>query len=148
MLRILVILGALLLPSGGAGAQDFDRRQLVKLPPYLRDHFLAGMRDHLATLDNILAHIAAGKAEEAAAEAEQNLGLSAIDMHVQGKLVPYLPPTMRELGVEMQQAASRFAVAIQRTRVEQTQESLRWATGALHEVTLVCRACHATYRVR
>jgi hypothetical protein len=148
MLRILMALALAGTLSSPAPAQEVDRRMLVKLPPYLRDHFLAGMRDHLATLDNILAAVAAGKVEEAAAEAEQNLGLSAIDMHVQGKLTAYLPPGMRELGAELQQAGSRFAIAIQRTRIEQTQESLRWATGALHEVTLVCRGCHATYRVR
>ncbi len=38
-----------------------DNRQLVELPAMMQEHMLANMRDHLATLDAVLAALAQGR---------------------------------------------------------------------------------------
>jgi len=115
-------------------------REQVGLPPMMREHMLANMRDHLEALNGILEHLAAGRMDQAAELAEQRLGMSSLDDHGAAHMAPYMPERMQALGTDMHHAASRFA------RVAQEGDPLP-AYRALAEVTGACVACHGAYRV-
>ncbi|MBI1201451.1 MAG: hypothetical protein GC182_02960 [Rhodopseudomonas sp.] len=139
-----------LLPDRGR-AQDGaapDNRELVKLPPMMQAHMLGNMRDHLATLNDILGDIAAEKYDAAAKVAEARLGMSSLSLHGAAHLVPYFPKPMQDIGTTMHHAASRLVIVLQDASVAPTAEAMRKINGALHEVTSACEACHAGYRLR
>lgn len=83
MNRSLLIITGILLASASMPASHAqqDNRQLVELPAMMQEHMLANMRDHLATIDAVLAALAQGQAERAAELAEQHLGMSSLGRH-------------------------------------------------------------------
>lgn len=118
-----------------------DHRQLVELPAMMQEHMLTNMRDHLATLDAILAALAQEQSEQAAELAEQRLGMSSLDRHGAAHMAPLMPQPMQEIGMNMHRAASRFAL--------KAQEGDRLgAYAALRAITAECVACHERYRIR
>ena len=131
----------LLAVSGPAPADD---RQQVDLPPMMRDHMLANMRDHLLALQEITAMLAADKYDDAADTAEERLGLSSLDAHGAGHMARFMPPGMAATGNAMHAAASRFAIAARDAAVD---GGIAPAFAALSEVMRHCVACHAAYRV-
>ena len=139
MRRLLPLLFAVSLSPGLVLAQD--ARVAVDLPPMMRDHMLANMRDHLAVIDQVVGHLAAGKFDAAAELAEARLGMSAMPGHGAEHMAPFMPEGMRTLGSGMHRAASRFA------RVAAEGDTAA-ALAALREVTASCVACHAAYRVK
>lgn len=118
-----------------------DTRELVALPEMMQQHMLANMRDHLTTLNEILADMADGKMDQAADIAEHRLGMSSLELHGASHMAQFMPAGMRAAGTAMHQAASRFALKAQEG------EALP-AYRALSEVTSSCVACHANYRIR
>ena len=124
-------------------AASSDTRQLVQLPNAMRVHALANMRDHLRTLEEINAALAAGAFEKAASVAEQRIGLSSLDAHGAAHLAPYMPKPMQDMGSAMHRAASRFAVETQNASVS---NDVRPSLDALSRVMQQCIACHAAYR--
>ena len=66
----------LLTAAGAASAQD--TRQLVKLPEPMQQHMLGNMRDHLATLNEILGDLAKDDFDAAAKVTESRLGMSSL----------------------------------------------------------------------
>jgi len=118
-----------------------DARQLVELPLPMQQHMLANMRDHLATLDSVLAHLAASEGDQAADIAESRLGMSSLDSHGASHMAGFMPVEMQAIGTGMHKAASRFA------RVAREGDALA-AYAALQPVTAACVACHAGYRIR
>jgi cytochrome c556 len=132
---------ALLSPAALAA----DARQGVALPPPMREHLLANMRDHLAALGEIQAALAAGRFERAADIAEHRLGMSSLQGHGASHMAPHMPKGMQEIGTGMHRAASRFARTAQEAPVA---DGLPRALGALAEVTQQCVACHASYRLQ
>ena len=120
---------------------DKDERQMVKLPEMMQEHMLANMRQHLETIDLILAQMSAGELDKAADTAEQNLGMSSLDKHGAEHLAQFMPEAMRNTGTGMHRAASRFALKAQEGEVLP-------AYAALREVTAACVACHGAYRIR
>jgi cytochrome c553 len=120
---------------------ESDKRQLVALPEMMQAHMLANMRDHLATLDQILVVLGNGDLDQAAELAESRLGMSSLEKHGAEHLAQFMPPEMRQLGTNMHKAASRFA------RKAQEGEALP-AYKMLSEITTACVACHAGYRIR
>ena len=139
MKRLLPLLFAALLSPGLAPAQD--ARVAVEMPPMMRDHMLANMRDHLAVVDRLVGHLAAGEFDAAAELAEARLGMSAMPAHGADRMAGMMPAGMQELGGGMHRAASRFA------RVAAEGDTAA-ALVALREVTATCVACHAAYRVK
>ncbi len=131
---------ALLLPIAVAGAAE-DPRVPVELPPMMQQHMLANMRDHLETLDRLLAHLAADQLDAAAELAEQRLGMSSLDDHGAEHMAQFMPEGMRAAGTAMHRAASRFA----RVAVEGDRDR---ALAALREVSAACVACHRGYKLR
>jgi hypothetical protein len=139
---VLVLLGA---TAGVSQAQD--ARELVRLPEPMQEHMLGNMRDHLATLNEIIGDVASGKFDEAAKLSEQRLGMSSLGLHGAAHMAPFMPKPMQDIGTSMHRAASRLAIVLQDTSVSLTFDTMRDVSRALHEVTTTCAACHASYRI-
>ena len=107
----------------------------------MQHHMLGNMRDHLVTLDQVLAHLAAGEGDMAADLAEARLGMSSLDSHGASHMAGFMPAEMQAIGTGMHRAASRFA------RVSREGDPLA-AYAALQDVTAACVACHTGYRIR
>ena len=137
-----IVLSGVLLGSVALwGAVEADKRQEVKLPAPLKKHMLHNMRDHLQALHEILEALGRDKSDEAAKIAEARLGMSSMALHGADKAAPYMPPAMRQTGMGMHHAASRFALAVEE---EDPQKSFE----ALSKVTASCIACHAQFKLR
>lgn len=121
-----------------------DSRVLVKFPAMLREHELANMRDHLQTLSQIQAYLAARDFDRAADIAEKRLGMSSLPLHGAHDVAPYMPKGMQDAGTAMHHAASQFAVATQEAAINNDVPA---ALAALNKVTQACVACHAGYRL-
>ncbi len=130
-----------MLIAGSLSAAEADTRQGVELPPMMRTHMLANMRDHLNAIDEILRNLGDGELEKAAEIAEYRLGMSSLKAHGAAGMAGHLPPGMRRTGTRMHQAASRFALKAQ-------EGDVRGAYRSLSAVTAACVACHAAYRVK
>jgi hypothetical protein len=141
---VLLLAGA----SASQAQQAADPRQLVQLPAPMQEHMLGNMRDHLATLNEILGDVAAEKYGEAAKIAEARLGMSSLSLHGAAHLAPYLPKPMQDIGTDMHHAASRLVIVLQNASVTPTAEAMRDINRALYAVTSACEACHASFRVR
>jgi cytochrome c556 len=138
----------LLLVAGMSAARAQDNRELVHLPAPMQEHMLANMRDHLATLNEIIGDIADNKFDEAAKVSEKRLGMSSLSLHGAAHLAPYLPKPMQDIGTSMHRAASRLVIVLQDASITPTADAMRDVYRALHDVTTACEACHANYRVR
>jgi hypothetical protein len=143
LFAVLVLLAA----TAGAG-QAQDSRELVRLPEPMQEHMLGNMRDHLATLSEIIGDVGDGKLDHAAKLAEQRLGTSSLVSHGAAHMAPFMPKPMQDIGTSMHRAASRLAIVLQDTSVSPTFDAMRDVSRALHEVTSTCAACHASYRIR
>lgn len=148
-MRSLFGMATAMLLSGLAGsARAQDTRELVRLPEPMQEHMLGNMRDHLATLNEIIGNVADEKFDEAARLAEQRLGMSSLGLHGAAHMAPFMPRPMQDVGTSMHRAASRLAIVLQDTSVSPTFDTMRDVNRALHEVTTTCTACHAGYRIR
>lgn len=132
---------ALLLSAFTASAADSDPRQLVHFPEMMQQHMLASMRNHLETLNAIMADLAANKMDAAADIAENQLGMSSLPKHQASHLAKFMPEGMRMAGTNMHKAASQFALKAQ-------EGDLLAAYKSLSNVTSACVACHSAYRIR
>lgn len=118
-----------------------DERVLVEMPPMMQEHMLANMRDHLAAINEILAHLAAGDGDKAADVAENRLGMTSLKAHGAKHMAKVMPKGMRATGTSMHKAASRFALKAQ-------EGEPMAAYSALGDVTAACVACHAGWKIR
>ncbi len=125
-----------------------DARELVSLPVPMREHMLANMRDHLATLDAVIGDVANTNFEAASKLLEERLGMTSLPLHHAAEMAPYFPKPMQDAGTNMHHAASRLAIALQNAAVTQSFGAMREVSATLHEVTSSCVACHTGYRVR
>jgi hypothetical protein len=121
-----------------------DTRERVDLPPPMREHMLANMRDHLLAIQIIARLLAEGRYDEVANTAEERLGMGAMQAHGAHHMAPYMPEQMRAIGTAMHRAASRLALG---ARDAEVSGDLAGALGGLSEVMRQCVACHAAYRV-
>jgi cytochrome c556 len=120
---------------------DEDSRQFIELPKMMQDHMMSNMRDHLASINEILQKMKNGELDKAAEVAESRLGMSSLELHGASHMAKFMPEGMREAGTNMHKAASRFALKAQEG------EALP-AYNMLAEVTAACVTCHAAYRIR
>lgn len=136
-----IIAPILLVSASNISIADEDSRQLVDLPEMMQQHMMSNMRDHLATLNEILINMANGHLDKAGEIAESRLGMSSLELHGASHMAKFMPTGMRQAGTSMHRAASRFALKAQEG------EALP-AYSALSEVTSACVACHSGYRIR
>ena len=141
-------IAALLLIGVVGNSRAEDSRELVRLPAPMQEHMLGNMRDHLATLNEIIGKLADDKFDDAAKLAEQRLGMSSLGLHGAAHMAPFMPQPMQDIGTSMHRAASRLSIVLQDTSVSPTVDTMRDVNRALHEVTTTCAACHASYRIR
>lgn len=139
-LKTLLVL-AILLPIPGLSADHTDPREIVPLPEMMQRHMMSNMRDHLLTINEILAAMAQGELETAADIAESRLGMSSLQSHGAHHMAPMMPEGMQQAGTRLHRSASRFALKAQ-------EGDPLAAYAALGEVTAACVACHAGYRIR
>lgn len=125
-----------------------DSRELVKMPPMMQAHMLKNMREHLETLDSILANLAEGDTDAAAEIAEKRLGMSSMSMHGAHHMAPLMPEAMRAFGGRMHRAASRFVIVARDAELDPGVESQRKVYKALQAITENCNGCHQAYRIR
>lgn len=142
------MLAAGLLFAASSGRAQEDNRQLVELPEMMQQHMLSNMRDHLRALEEILANLAEGNADKAAAVAEKRLGMSSLSRHGAAHLAQFLPKAMKDAGTQMHKSASQFTVKVQNAEVTQGTDAQRAVYGALQKVIANCNACHQAYRIR
>ncbi len=135
---------ALTLALAVPAAADPNPRELVDLPPPMREHMLANMRDHLLAIETITRLLAEGRYEDAADTAEERLGMGAMQAHGGHHMAPYMPDGMRTIGSAMHRDASRLALGARDAEVRGDQAG---ALTGLAEVMQQCVACHAAYRV-
>lgn len=141
-----VLLSILALPALAMGPGG-DKRELVEMPPMMRDHMLANMRSHLRALDEIFDALARDKAGEAAKIAEAKLGMSSIEGHGGPHMAPFMPEAMRNFGTGMHRAASRFARAVETADIEPSANSQRALYAAFRDITANCTGCHEAFRL-
>lgn len=118
-----------------------EERQLVELPAMMQQHMMSNMRDHLAAINEILAHLAKAELDEAAEVAENRLGMSSLELHGASHMAGFMPAAMRKTGTRMHRAASQFALKAQEGEVLP-------AYSALPQITSACVDCHAAFRIR
>jgi hypothetical protein len=132
-----------------------DRREFLNFPPPMREHMLANMRDHVETLQAVLAALGANDPAKAGEIAAARLslaspGATACDPNAgagdpMAKMMgEHMPEQMRAYGFAMHEAAGKFAA-----RAAEAKQSgdVKPALAALAEVTEKCAACHAAYRL-
>ena len=107
----------------------------------MQQHMMSNMRDHLQTINQILIYLGNDEMDMAADLAEQNLGMSSLDLHGASHLAKFMPEGMREAGTNMHKTASRFALTAQ-------EGDLLASYKMLAEVTSTCVGCHTGYRIR
>jgi len=132
------------LPQAAPQQGNGDPRQKVELPPPMRAHMMANMRDHLQAIEEITRLLSKRHYEAAGDVAEQRLGMSAMGAHGAGHMGKFMPEGMRSIGQAMHRSASRFAVAAQDAAVD---DDLAGAFAGLSLVMQQCVACHEGFRV-
>lgn len=151
----------------GAGAQP-DHRKILNFPPEMQTNFLANMRDHLATLNEMLGAMARNDYAGASRVAAERLGLQspsaagctardqsavtaaapskpAAAMSMDEMMALYMPAPMRGVGLAMHASASEFAAVASQAA---TNRDIAAVVAALARVTENCVACHSAYRLR
>lgn len=149
-------------PAHTGATDGGDGRQLVHFPPEMRQHTLANMRDHLQALSEILAAMAAGQYAKASQVAASRLGMASPSAEgcqdskaavkpqmskatgMDHRMNEFMPEGMRQLGLNMHQAASTFAGEAARSARNGNGKP---ALAALAHVTQQCTACHSTYKI-
>ena len=125
--------------TGGCFADD--SREMVELPEMMQQHMLHNMRDHMASINEILGDLAAGEPARAAEVAESRLGMSSLGLHNASHMAKFMPEEMQQIGTRMHRAASRFALKAQ-------EGDVLAAYRMVSDITANCVACHAAYRIR
>src|SRR3974390_2482804 len=124
-----LMIAATIFVFGAGTALAQDDRQLVHLPPPMQEHMLGNMRDHLATLNDIIGDVANGKYDAAAKLAEQKLGMSSLAAHGAAHMAPFMPQQMQDIGTSMHHAASRLVIVLQDAAVSPGEQSIRDVNG-------------------
>ncbi|MHB1656398.1 MAG: hypothetical protein ACYCSZ_08565 [Burkholderiales bacterium] len=137
---IAMVVLRLLFFCGFAHAEGQDSRQKISMPVMMKERMLARMRDHLLALQEIQAAMAGNNLDKASDIAEMRLGMSSMPMPMRHEMAPFMPQTMRMIGMKMHKAASIFAM-------KASEGDEQRALSSLSEVTRQCVACHAAYRL-
>lgn len=130
-------------PAPAAAGVAADTRVFVEMPAAAQQLMRQDMLGHLATLNAIVAALAANDLKTAADQSEQQLGRASMGKHRATGMGPgrFMPLEMRNMGWAMHDAADAFAA-------EARKGDLNNALSALQQVTSSCVSCHAVYRTR
>ncbi len=129
-----------LLIVASVGSAAADNREMVSMPEMMKTHMLGNMRDHVVALHEILTALSKDDLDQAAAVAEERLGMSSMNRHGARHMAQVMPKEMGVIGMGMHKAASRFS------RTAEEGERIA-AYNQLNQITAGCVACHARYRI-
>jgi len=121
---------------GATAAQQGDQRTSLGLSEPMRSNQLAMMRDHLKSVDEIIALIGTEKFDQAAKIAHEKLGLTP---GMQKMCSMYGNDDFRDMGLAFHKSADRLGEVLKR---HDTGASLR----ALHDTMQYCISCHQAFR--
>ncbi len=125
-----------------AAAAEEDPRTPVRLPQELRGEFLAEMRRHMESLDDLIAAVAAADFKGASKTALEEFATGS------GKgFGRHLPIEFREIGLGMHRAAADFAAVANAVPATPSDADWRKVLVALQAISSHCRACHGAFRV-
>ena len=129
----------------GNGAPTKDIRVEVEYPSAMKEHTLTSMRDHLLAISQIQEAMGNGQYDKAANIAETRLGQTALKTHNAYENSKFMPKGMQEIGTQMHQSASKFAIEVQNSGAT---GDIKPALVALSKTTQACVACHAGYKIK
>ena len=129
----------------GNGAPTKDIRVAVEYPSAMKEHTLTSMRDHLLAISQIQEAMGNGQYDKAANIAETRLGKTALKTHNAYENSKFMPKGMQEIGTQMHQSASKFAIEVQNSGAT---GDIKPALVALSKTTQACVACHAGYKIK
>ncbi|MCW8836462.1 MAG: hypothetical protein OQJ99_08870 [Rhodospirillales bacterium] len=129
-------------------APETEGRELVKLPPPIRDYMLEAMRDHLVALNELLDALSLGDFEQAGIVAESRLGLRSPEGEDAADIRKHLPRAMIEMDMALYEASGRFVEIAQDARNLDSATALDMVFAGLRDITDACVACHSGYRLR
>lgn len=119
-----------------------DERTPVQLPTELRAEFLAEMRKHMDSLDDLISAMASAEFRQAAKVARDELVPGS------GKgFGRFLPLEFREIGLGMHRAAAEFAAVAEAVPSPPSEADWRKVMTALSAISSHCRACHDAFRI-
>ena len=121
-----------------------DDRLLVELPGPVQTMIRHEMRQHLVSLQGIIAAMADQRLEDAANIASKQLGSGSMGRHRASGGGPgrHLPAAMRSIGMSMHAAADALAEAAD------AGNNIIEALQQLGQITAACSGCHSGYRIR
>ena len=166
MKKYLGLIALTIIANSSVWAEDMsDHRQLVEMPPEMKQMFLKNMRGHMESLDQLIAALADNDLVSAADIAENTMGNghgkkrqcdddsdhansnshqhshSEHKDHKKKGFGQFMPAEMKAMGMNLHHAANEFAiVARQGDRGE--------AYKALSQVSASCVACHQSFQVK
>ncbi|MFW5425903.1 MAG: hypothetical protein ACKE8G_03705 [Methylophagaceae bacterium] len=157
MKKQLALLSLLLLSNGAVNAQETtDHRQLVEMPPQMKEMFLKNMRGHMEALDQIIAALADNDLNAAADIAGTSMGSAAGKQRQCNETKPqqhkqsehkkkpfgkFMPPAMKAMGRQLHISADEFADVAR-------QGDMGEAYKALSQISTMCVACHQSFQVK
>jgi hypothetical protein len=161
MKKELSLLSFLLLSSSAVYAEKTtDFRQIVEMPPPMKELFLTNMRGHMESLDLVIKALAEKDLNLSATLAESTLGLGQSearqcddsDSHQQHKqqsehkhkamaFGQFMPASMKAMGMQLHIAADNFADVAR-------QGDMGEAYKALSQISSTCVACHQAFKVK
>jgi hypothetical protein len=139
-IALITLVGAVVaVPLATSHAQPADQRQRIVVPAAARDRVLAEMRAMLESVNGVLR--ALGTGDLAAAEKAARASGLATAADVEPEVKRALPPQFLSLGMQTHRGFDRLADEL---RAGAARER---AVASLAEVTSLCVACHAAYRL-
>jgi len=150
-------------------AAKADTRQMVEMPPKMKVMFLGNMRQHMESLDLVIASLAENDLMAAADIAEQTMGVghgkkrqcddkhSEHSKHAEFKqsanpehqhkgdkekgFGQFMPAEMKTMGMNLHNAANNFAAVARRGDMGEAYKALR-------QISASCVACHQSFGVQ
>jgi len=117
-----------------------DTRAPLQLDPAARDVLRATMREHLEAIDAVVAALAKGDYDGAAATAHRELGFPKHHQAMMREGGAKYPPHYTELAMAHHQAAEDLATAL-------AAREMPAILGRLDATIRACTACHRAYRL-
>jgi hypothetical protein len=130
----------LMFPFKSTHADDVDAKQKVMLPDIVKRHMLDAMHDNLLAVHEIQAALDSGDLNKAGDIAETRFGMTSLASHNAAHIASLMPPAMRQIGIEMHVAASRFVASAK-------EGDMVHAMDSFAAINQQCAACHAAYRL-
>ena len=159
MTRTLSLLTALFIANSPVLAQEMnDPRQMIEMPPEMKQMFLKNMRGHMESLDKIIAELAVEDLSGAADIAENTMGVGHgkkrqcdetdekehkhdHSSHKGKGFGQFMPAEMKAMGMGLHTAANEFATVSRQGNIGEAYKALR-------QVSASCVACHKSFRVK